>query len=66
MIQVHDKPLIRADLGSEHTDLFSENDATEMFDSCEDFYSGFHASLCGKDILLCKALVRAIVISVFM
>ena len=45
---------------------FGLTDATKTFNSCEDFHSDFHTSLCGKDILLCKALVRASVISVFM
>ena len=52
-------------LGSEHTDLFGLFDATKTFNSCEEFHSGFHASLCGKNILLCKALVHASVSSVF-
>ena len=39
--------------------------STKTFSSSEDFHIGFHASLCGKDILLGKVLVRASVISVF-
>ena len=52
--------------GSEHTDLFGLTGAIKTFNSCEDFHSGFHASLCGKNILLCKALMRADVICVLM
>ena len=52
-------------LESEHTDLFGLTDATKTFNSYEDFHSGFYASLYGKEIALCKALVRVSVISGF-
>ena len=58
--------LSEIDLGSDHTDPFGLTGATKTSNSCEGFHSGFHPGLCEEDILLCKALVRASVISVFM
>ena len=51
-------------LGSEHTDLFGLTDVTKTCNSFEDFHCGFHVSPCGKDVLLCRALVRPSIISV--